>query len=259
MKRNLKWCVALSSKLATWRLCDAVILCVFHNRGPLCQAPLHGWSQGNTGLRLWEGHPTNTAPRYLHNPNSPKPIEYAAATRLLLQKKSLSLHSGRAQSHRTHTETDRQTDRQPLHPSPHRANGGSAGCFRAPLTSDPTGPIPSQRPQRADLNRLLFDPRVPFFSWLCSAFSSAAVSMAGFIPSTKNAAPRPPAQALSPRLLSRSLLTAAAMERLCSPSRGSQPLPHRPGSCQLRSRSTHWPARRRASRRSTVRHHRPQL
>lgn len=57
-----------------------------------------------------------------------------------------------------------------------------------------------KHPQWKALNRLLSERWVPFLSWLCSVFSSAAVSMAGFIPFTKNAFPRSPSTHFSPPL-----------------------------------------------------------
>lgn len=113
MKRNLKWCVALGSKLATWRLCDAIIPCAIHNRGPLCQAPLHGWSQGNTVLQLWEGHPTNTQPHAI----STTQIHPNLSSRQQQQEffcKKIPLAPFRKGSEPLHTH--RQTDRHSIHP-----------------------------------------------------------------------------------------------------------------------------------------------
>lgn len=78
-----------------------------------------------------------------------------------------------------------------------------------------------KHPQWKALNRLLSERWVPFLSWLCSVFSSAAVSMVGFIPSTKNAFPCSPNTHFFPSSSFSldsppSLIYTRVIERFCS-------------------------------------------
>lgn len=89
-----------------WSLLDVSIAEVSRTAKPRYTAGLGG----NAGFRLRKGH-ANTQPHAPSKPNSPKPIKDTAMTRLLLQKKSFLVRSGKAQSNRML----RQTDRPPLH------------------------------------------------------------------------------------------------------------------------------------------------
>lgn len=121
-----------------------------------------------------------------------------------------------------------------------RARAGHPDGFR---DTNPAAPF-SHSPQWK-AHGLFPEPRVPFLSPLCSVFSSAAVSMAGFIPSTKNALPAPPRH---PRLPSSSFSFALPSGSYLHPGDGEllfslrrlQSLPRCKSLRRRRSPSAYW-------------------